>query len=397
MRRIEDQLEELESQHLRRRLRPIDSPQGATVNVHGRSLVNFSSNDYLGLAASEPLRTALHEAIDRWGVGAGASRLVCGTQAPHADLEARLAEFKGTGGALTFTSGYAAAVGIISSLLTEKSDIVILDKLCHASLIDGSRLSGATMRVFPHNHLDKLDHHLQWARNRTSAGGRILIVTEAVFSMDGDRAPLTEIIRLKEQYGALLLLDEAHSFGVIGPGGRGLAAEVGAAEQVDFHLGTLSKAAGLSGGFIAASRPAVDLLINRARPFIYSTAPPPAVAATAIAAIDLIASDKGDNLRATLWKNIRQLSHALDSEKEPESAILPRLIGDENAALQASQALLGQGFLAPAIRYPTVARGEARLRFTANATHLAAHFLDLHKAMATLSEEPPPPDVSTER
>ena len=244
------------------------------MQIVGQQLVNFSSNDYLGLANDPRLREAAIDAIEEFGVGAGASRLISGTQSPHVRLETALARWKGTQAALCFSSGYAAAIGTIPALVG-KHDVVLLDKLAHASLIDGARLSGAILRVFPHNHLGKLESHLEWAQ-REHPDRRVLIVTESVFSMDGDRAPLRQLIDLKKRFGAMLLLDEAHAVGVIGPNGRGLAAEEGLAEEVDVQMGTLSKALGVSGGYICGSRGLIEWLVNRARSFIFSTAPPPA-------------------------------------------------------------------------------------------------------------------------
>ena len=267
-----EQLDALRDQSLYRQLREIGAAQGATIELDGRRLVNFASNDYLGLANDPRLREAAIATIREFGVGAGASRLVSGTLSPHLRLEEALAEWKKTEAALTFSSGYAAAVGIIPVLVTP-NDVVILDKLCHASLIDGVKLSGAVRRIFPHNHLGKLESHLEWAR-RTHPEARILIVTESVFSMDGDVAPLREIVELKQRFGAFLMLDEAHAVGVIGPNGRGLAAELGLGDQIDIQMGTLSKALGVSGGYVAGSRDLIDFLINRARSFIFSTAQP---------------------------------------------------------------------------------------------------------------------------
>ncbi len=239
---FQEQLQALRARSLHRKLREIGTAQGAEVQVVGRDLVNFSSNDYLGLAADPILRQAAIKAIEQFGVGAGASRLVSGTQSPHVALESALARWKRTSAALAFSSGYAAAVGTLPALAS-KHDVVILDKLSHASLIDGARLSGATMRVFPHNHLGKLESHLEWAQRELPEARRI-IVTESVFSMDGDRAPLGELVGLKKRFEAVLLLDEAHAIGVVGPHGRGLAAELGLEGQVDVLLGTLSKALG---------------------------------------------------------------------------------------------------------------------------------------------------------
>lgn len=312
--------------------------------------------------------------------------MVSGSLASHVELEERLAEHKRAEAALTFSSGYATAVGTLSALAGGE-DVIILDKLCHASLIDGARLSGAVIRVFPHNDLGRLERHLQWAANRIDPrGGRVLVVTESVFSMDGDRAPLAEILELKERYGAWLLLDEAHAFGVLGARGRGLAEEAGIEDaRVELRMGTLSKAAGLSGGYLCARRAVIDLLINRARSFIYSTAPSPAITHAAGVAVELIAGPEGDKLRARLWKNVRRLSGALGVPGE--SAIIPFILGENEAALEAAESLASTGILVPAIRYPTVPRGQARLRVTLTAAHSPTQMDTLITALNSLGRE----------
>jgi 8-amino-7-oxononanoate synthase len=372
-----DQLQALRAQSLHRKLREIGSAQGAEVRIVGQQLVNFSSNDYLGLANDERLRKAAIAAVEEFGVGAGASRLISGTQSPHMRLETALAKWKGTQAAISFSSGYAAAVGTIPALVG-KHDVVLLDKLSHASLIDGARLSGAILRVFPHNHLGKLESHLEWAR-REHPGRRILVVTESVFSMDGDRAPLQQLVDLKTRFGAMLFLDEAHAVGVLGANGRGLAAEQGLAGEIEVQMGTLSKALGVSGGYICGSRSLIEWLVNRARSFIFSTAPPPALAAAALAAIEFLASDEGEERRQSLWQRIKTLRASLpahreiagppDPKHEGGSAIHPWIVGDEQDAIDLARSLQSEGFLVPAIRYPTVAKGSARLRITVTAAH----------------------------
>ncbi len=377
---ITAQLDELRTQGLWRELRPLDELDGITVRAEGREWINFSSNDYLGLAHSAEMRQALTEGIAKYGGGSGASRLVCGTHRAHAELEEALADFKGTAAALTFSSGFAVALGTIPALMGA-GDTIILDKLCHASLVDAARLSGATIRVFPHNHLEKLERLLQTAK------GRMLVVTESIFSMDGDAAPLREIAALKAKYGAWLLVDEAHAVGVLGPQGRGLTAELGVNQQVDLHLGTLSKAFGLSGGYLAASRQVIDLLINRARSFIYSTAPPIHLAHALGIILDLIRSDRGDTLRAQVRNHALQTQNLLSgigiASHANEAAILPVILGEESRAMEISSRLRETGFLIPCIRYPTVARGSARLRITVSALHSAAQ---IHALGTTLQE-----------
>lgn len=368
---IASELAELRARSLLRSLREMDSPQQPTVELAGKKLINFSSNDYLGLATEPALREAAKAAIDQYGVGAGASRLVCGTLSPHVRLEEKLAEFKRTEAALTFSSGYATALGTLGALC-QKDDVIILDKLAHASLIDGARLSGAHVRVYPHNHMGKLESHLAWARDNFPEA-RVVVVTESVFSMDGDWALLAEIVELKRRFGALLLLDEAHAVGVIGAHGRGLADQLGLAGAVDIHMGTLSKALGVSGGYVCGGRRLIELLVNRARSFIYSTAPSPAVAAAGCAAVEWMLSAAGEKRRQQLRQNLAQFASEMpplfSGERKVQSAIVPVIVGKAEAALEAAQLLADKGFLVPAIRFPTVARDAARLRVTLSARH----------------------------
>ena len=388
---IEKEIGAIREGGLFRELRTLASGQGASVMRGGAMLANFSSNDYLGLAASDELKAALKEGVDRFGAGSGASRLVCGSLAPHEELEAEIASFKGSEAALSFSSGYAVALGTIPALLG-KDDVIILDKLCHASLVDAARFSGATVRVFPHNHLEKLERLLSGARRDGApeiAPYRVLVVTESIFSMDGDAAALREIVELKDRHGAWLMLDEAHAVGVIGPQGRGLAAELGLEKRVELQMGTLSKAVGLSGGYLAASRSVISLLINKARSFIYSTAPPPAVAFAARESLRLIQGADGERRREKLRRN-RTRWEELAAVKSA-SAIFPVIVGDESRAMELSSRLLDQGFLVPAIRFPTVARGSARLRVTLSAAHelvqIEALAMSLRSAMAELAGE----------
>lgn len=368
---IAAELAELRARSLLRSLREMDSPQQPAVELAGKRLINFSSNDYLGLATEPALREAAKAAIDQYGVGAGASRLVCGTLSPHVRLEEKLAEFKRTESALVFSSGYATALGTLGALC-QKDDVIIFDKLAHASLIDGARLSGAHVRVYPHNHMGKLESHLAWARDHFPEA-RVVVVTESVFSMDGDWALLAEIVELKRRFGALLLLDEAHAVGVIGAHGRGLADQLGLAGAVDIQMGTLSKALGVSGGYVCGGRRLIELLVNRARSFIYSTAPSPAVAAAGCAAVEWMMSAAGEKRRQALRQNLAQFAEEMpplfSGERKVQSAIVPVVVGKAEAALEAAQLLADKGFLVPAIRYPTVARDAARLRVTLSARH----------------------------
>ena len=386
---FQEQLQTLRARSLERKLREIGSAQGPEVQIAGRRLINFSSNDYLGLAGDSRLREAAIDAIKQFGVGAGASRLVSGTQSPHLRLENALAKWKQAEAALSFSSGYAAALGTVPALVN-KDDVILLDKLCHASLIDGAKLSGAVLRVFPHNHLGKLENHLEWAR-REHAGKRVLILSESVFSMDGDRAPLRELVELKRRFDALLLLDEAHAVGVVGPNGRGLAAAENLIADVDVQMGTLSKALGASGGYICGSRSLIEWLINRARSFIYSTAPPPGIVSAALAAVNFLGSGEGEERRRLLWERIGLMQDLLPRNKLNEkagvanSAIFPWIVGDEQAAIDLASALQTEGFFVPAIRYPTVAKGSARLRITVTALHEEDQIRSLCRAITRLS------------
>lgn len=385
MRSPASELAQLDESALRRRLRRVIGAQSVELDVDGRKVINFSSNDYLGLADDPALKAAYAENIQRHGAGSGASRLICGTMDAHLEFEEALAAFKHTEAALTFSSGYATAVGTLTGLL-QKGDVVILDKLCHASLIDGARLSGATIRVFPHNRIDRLTSHLDWAKSQITDDSRVIVVTESIFSMDGDEAPLIEIVTAVRETlpEALLLVDEAHAFGINGPEGRGLAAEVGVDDQVDLHMGTLSKAAGLSGGYLCASRDLIDLLINRARSFIYSTAPTPALSATASTVLEFFQSTKGTETRTRLGKNIAQFKSLFPEENGSRSAIQPHILGESEVALAAAETFAEQGILAPAIRFPTVARDAARLRFTLSAAHSDDHLQALAKVLSQL-------------
>lgn len=387
-------LDTLRQEGLYRELRRIDSPQSPNVRVDGRTLLNFSSNDYLGLANHPALKEAAASAVEDFGAGAGASRLICGSLAPHHELEETLAAFKGTQAALSFATGYAAAAGVITALL-DREDVIVIDRLVHACVVDAARLCGAKLRVFAHNDLNALEEILAWSdrRNGTPAVSgnapaprikqrrqRVLIVTESVFSMDGDHSPLREIVDLKDKYGAWLMVDEAHGTGLYGANRRGLAEELGVGNRVEIQMGTLGKAIGASGGCICGSRALIDLLINRARPFIFSTAPVPAAAAAATAGVRLVQSEEGEERRNVLWRRVAEL----EMQAAPPSAIIPIVIGDEAKAVSAAAALRDIGILIPAIRYPSVARGSARLRLTVTASHTAADIAQVAAALRSL-------------
>jgi 7-keto-8-aminopelargonate synthetase-like enzyme len=419
------ELERARAAGLYRSLRLIASAQGPRIVLDGGKFLNFSSNDYLGLANDPLLKRAAVAAVHRYGVGAGASRLVCGNLAPYDELEQKLARFKGKEAAIVFGSGYTANVGTISALVGE-NDVVILDKLDHASIIDGARQSGATIRVYPHKDMRKLEALLQWAVGAVSrvrprccglrgsrgnrdrlvrrslgegrsglkspptnqAKPRILIITETIFSMDGDLAPLAEIVELKDRYGAWLMIDEAHATGLFGKHRRGLAEAVGVEERVEIVLGTLSKALGCAGGFVVGSQTLIDYLRNRARSLIYSTALPPAVCASASAAVKCVMGASGRRRCDQLWRNVRQMHDGLSDlgiQSESNSPIIPLIIGSETAAVEISQQLFERGIFVPAIRFPTVPKGKARLRVTATARHSAEDIQTFLKEFGELS------------
>jgi 8-amino-7-oxononanoate synthase len=369
---LEERLAEIRESDLYRKVRKIDSAQSPQVEIDGRTVLNFSSNDYLGLANHPTLKAAAIQAVEKYGAGAGASRLICGSLSPHHELEEALADFKGTEAALTFATGYAAAMGAICSLVY-KEDVIAIDKLVHACVVDAAKLSGAKLRVFAHNDLNDLEKILKWSVSKsriTNHASRTLIVTESIFSMDGDRAPLRQIVELKEKYGAWLMVDEAHATGLYGANRRGLAEELGISEQIEVQMSTLGKALGAAGGYICGSRKLIDYLVNRARTFIFSTTPVPAAAAAATAGIQLVKSHEGESQRTLLWQRVSELKSklALQSSNGP-AAIIPLLIGDEAKAMDVAAALLAKNILIPAVRYPSVERGRARLRLTLSAAH----------------------------
>lgn len=352
----------LADKDLRRQLRL--SPVAAA----GGGVINMASNDYLGLAGEARMVVAAREALDRWGVGAGASRLVTGHLPPHEALEGELAAFKKAEAALVFTSGYAANVGVLTALAGPR-DMILLDRLNHASLIDGARQSGATTRLYRHADLDHLEHLLEASSGER---GRRFIVTDGVFSMDGELAPLPELVELAGRYEALLVVDDAHATGVVGPKGRGTPAYFGLEEEVPVRIGTLSKALGAQGGFVAGSRALIDLLINKARSFIYSTGIAPAVAAAAREALHIAEAE--DTRRRRLQAHLEALREGLRAKGytvigEAPAPMLAVKLGDPATAVEAAGRLAEAGVCAPAIRPPTVPKGTSRIRLAPMATH----------------------------
>jgi 8-amino-7-oxononanoate synthase len=379
MSEVAERLEELRESGLHRRLRLIESPQGPRVLLDGRPVLLLCSNDYLGLADSAEVRDAAAQAALRWGAGAGASRLISGNMTPHRKLEERLAAFKGYEAALLFGSGYLANLGAISAL-ARRGAVVFSDELNHASIVDGCRLARAETFVYRHGDVE----HLAWGLRE--AGGRAsLIVTDGVFSMDGDVAPLAELAELARRHDCRLMVDEAHATGAIGPGGRGSVAAAGLSEEVDLVVGTLGKALGSYGAYVCASSELSEYLLNTARSFIFSTALPPPVLAAALAALELLEAEP-ERVRA-LGANAATLRDGLLAEGLAagggQSQIVPLEVGDAGRTMELCERLLERGVFAQGIRPPTVPPGSSRLRFSVMATHEQA---DLREAARLTGE-----------
>ncbi|HET6464198.1 MAG TPA: 8-amino-7-oxononanoate synthase [Nitrospiria bacterium] len=365
----QDAIERLHANGLFRCLRRVEpDPHGhpGRVMIEGRSVILLSSNNYLGLADHPRIKEAAITAIRQYGFGSGASRLISGNAPPHEALEERIAQFKQTESALVFSTGYMANLGVLSCLIPSQG-LLIADRLCHASLIDGCRMSGCRFRVFEHGDLDQLERMLA----KRPADQPTLIVTDGVFSMDGDIAPLPNLVELAERHGAAVFVDDAHATGVIGKEGRGTLEHFGLKPGRVFQMGTLGKALGGFGAYVAGSRVLIDYLINKAKTFIYTTALPPASAAAALAAFDLLREEP--ERRERLWQNRAYYADGLKSLGfdllNSETPIIPIMIGDDRSAMTVSQRLLEAGVFAPAIRPPTVPKGTSRIRTTIMASH----------------------------
>jgi 8-amino-7-oxononanoate synthase len=377
-------LQEISSRGLYRRMRMVSGPQGPRVLLDGRPVLLLCSNNYLGLADHPRVREAAAEAAMRYGAGAGASRLVSGTMRIHRRLEQRLAEFKGSAAALLFGSGYLANLGVISAL-AQQGDVVFSDQLNHASIVDGCRLSRAETVIYPHADMEKLEWSLQQAGPRGK-----LIVTDGLFSMDGDMAPLGEIVELARRFGARLIVDDAHGMGTVGPGGRGAVAAAGLEREVDVVIGTLGKALGSYGAFVCCEEPMARLLINTARTLIFSTALPPPAVAAAMASLELLREQP--RRVEKLARNSRLLREALTAAgvavTKRESPIVPLIVGGAAEAVAASERALEGGVFAQAIRPPTVPDGTSRLRLALMASHTRS---ELREAALTLARALPQP------
>lgn len=361
-------LQQMADRSLTRRLRGLESPTGPVIQFDGRQVILLCSNDYLGLATHPEVIQSAVRATEEYGTGAGASRLICGTLPPHQKLELSLAAFKGTESALLFGSGYLANLGIIPSLIGQNG-LILADRLCHASLIDGCRLSRADFRIFRHGD----SAHAESLLKRRASNRPAIIVTDGLFSMDGDLAPLAELAALAKRYDAILYVDDAHGTGVMGATGRGTLEKLGVEHTIPFHMGTLGKALGSSGAYVVGPRETMEYLLNTVRPFIFTTASPPSTAAAAIASLEVI--QREPERRARLWSNRDRLFRGLQNLgfrlTATVSPILPILIGDAQQTLTFAQSLLEQGVYAPAIRPPTVPNETSRIRVTVTSEHTA--------------------------
>jgi len=378
MKYISDELGKIKESGLYRELKVVGNAQDTRIDIEGKTYLSFCSNNYLGLANHPSVVNAVKKAVDEYGWGACASRLVSGNMTLHEALEKEISRFKMKDAAIVFPTGYMANLGVISSLVSG-GDLVVSDKLNHASIIDGCRLSGAVFRVYAHCNMEKLENILK----KSSKYNRILIVTDSVFSMDGDLAPLPDIVRIAKKYNAMVMVDEAHGTGVFGENGRGVVEHFNLDNEVDVVMGTLSKAIGSLGGYVSGDEDLISYLRNKARPFMYTTALPPAVSAASIAGINLIQEDP--SLRETLWNNVRCIKERLGSLGidmiSSQSQIIPLLIGDTQKTVDISKLLYERGILIPAIRPPTVPANSSRLRMTVMSSHTQADLESLFNAL----------------
>lgn len=381
----EMELLRLRDNHLFRKMPNACGIPSRTIEIDGNQLLNFSGNNYLGLAGDPRLMAAMSHYSQLYGVGSTASRLIAGNTEIHRKLEEFIATWKNTEAAILFGSGYQANIGILSGL-AQKGDLIISDALNHASIIDGCRLSRADVKIYPHLDVIALQDLLKKENHKKK-----YVVTESIFSMDGDKAPLDIIFNLCEKYGAVLMVDEAHSGGVMGPNGRGLSASFGIKPHI--QMGTLGKAVGVSGAYVAGKRSLIDMLINKARSFIFTTAAPPAVAGTALAALEIVVSSEGDEKRANLTHNIesfRMIAEDLKIEIPKEiSHIVPIMIGSSEKTMRVSEICKNEGVFAHGIRYPTVSEGSPRIRFTLMSQHtrkdIESALLVIKKALNQIS------------
>jgi glycine C-acetyltransferase len=384
---ISETLGELRAKGVAPKLRVLEGEQKPVCVFDGREVINLASNNYLGLATDKRLKKASIEAVRKLGVGAGAVRTIAGTMKLHMDLEAQIAKFKNVEACVVFQSGFTANAGTVSAVLG-KEDLIISDELNHASIIDGARLSKATIKVFKHKDVKDCERILQ---EHASFPGKKLIITDGVFSMDGDIAPLPELCALAETYGCIMMVDDAHSSGVLGRGGRGTVDHLGCHGRVHIQVGTLSKAIGSMGGYVCGSRDLIDYLYLRARPFLFSTSHPPATAAACEAAFRLLDSPEGEKLVKKLWANTKFFKRELKKRgfqfKTSETPIVPIHVGDAAKAFEFSRKLFEAGVFAPAVGFPTVPEGKARLRAIVSAAHKREHLLKATEILAMVGKE----------
>ncbi|HEX3112692.1 MAG TPA: glycine C-acetyltransferase [Candidatus Eisenbacteria bacterium] len=377
---LDEAMAQLRADGLYRSLRVLEGEQKAEATFDHKDVINLSSNNYLGLTTHPKLREAALDAVKRLGVGSGSVRTIAGTMELHMELERRIAVFKKTEAAVVFQSGFAANAGTVSSVLG-KEDLILSDELNHASIIDGARLSRATIKVFPHKDVKALEKLLE----ETASFPRRLVITDGVFSMDGDVAPMREITSLARAHGAIMMVDDAHASGVLGKAGRGTVDHFDLHGQVDIQVGTLSKAIGVLGGYVAGSKTLIEYLYHRARPFLFSTSHPPAVAAACLAAFDVLEQEPERIER--LWSNTKRFKDGLArlgfDTGISETPITPIVVGEADLAMRFSDQLFARGLFAQGIGFPTVAKGRARLRTIVTATHTEA---ELDRALAILED-----------
>jgi glycine C-acetyltransferase len=364
---LTDELNKLREQKLYQKLRILETEQRPVARFDGREVVNLSSNNYLGLTTHPRLRQKALEAIEKWGVGSGAVRTIAGTMSIHMELEEKIARFKQVESSVVFQSGFTANAGTVQAILT-REDVIISDELNHASIIDGCRLSRAEIKVFPHKDLDACEKILKELSGRTC---RKLLITDGVFSMDGDIAPLPGLVELAEKYGCIMMIDDAHASGVLGRNGRGTVDHFNLHGRVDIQVGTLSKAIGALGGYVCSTRDTIEYLYHRARPFLFSTSHPPSVAATCLAAFEVLEDEP--QLIERLWSNTRFFKDGLRklgfNTGMSETPITPVMVGDAALAHQFSRELFAEGVFAMSVGFPTVPVGKARIRTIVTATH----------------------------
>ena len=383
---VSETLQDLRSKGVAPKLRVLEGEQKPVCVFDGREVINLASNNYLGLTSHKALRKAAVEAVRKLGVGAGAVRTIAGTMKLHMQLEEQIAKFKHTEACVVFQSGFTANAGTVSAVLG-KDDLIISDELNHASIIDGARLSKATIKVFKHKDVADCERVLQ---ENASFPGKKLIISDGVFSMDGDIAPLPALCDLAEKYGCIMMVDDAHSSGVLGRSGRGTVDHFACHGRVHIQVGTLSKAIGSMGGYVCGSRDLIDFLYLRARPFLFSTSHPPATAAACQAAFTLLDSPEGERLVKKLWANTKFFKRELQKRsfefKASETPIIPIHVGDAAKAFQFSRKLFEAGVFAPAVGYPTVAEGKARLRAIVSAAHKREQLLEAADILAEVAK-----------